>query len=105
MEPALWRAEKYLDFLAARRELLAAETNLRMGDLLHGDKRWLAGHPSPIPSATVVGVGITGEDEESELMALNDWVARLWLASRRTRLRLHRPGDARAVRSLRFGVA
>src|SRR5206468_2615708 len=36
---------------------------------------WLAGHPSPVPTATVIGVGITGEDEESVLVALNEWLA------------------------------
>jgi hypothetical protein len=76
MDPALWKIERYRDFLAARQELLAAETNKRMAELLHGDTRWLEGPIKP-PAAprpvTVVG-GITGEAEEDALVALNDWV-------------------------------
>jgi hypothetical protein len=76
MEPELWKVENYRDFLAARQELLAAETNKRMAELLHGDTRWLEGAIKP-PAAprpvTVVG-GITGEAEEEALVSLNDWV-------------------------------
>ena len=42
MDRALWRIERYRDFLAARRTLLAAETNQRFAELLHGDPNWLA---------------------------------------------------------------
>jgi hypothetical protein len=76
MEPALWKIEHYRDFLAARQELLATETNRRMAGLLHGDIRWLEGTSTP-PEAprpvTVLG-GITGEAEEEALVSLNDWV-------------------------------
>ncbi len=76
-DPNLWKLENFAQFLAARRELLAAETNKRMEDLLHGETRWLEGAVPPIEelvSATVPG-GITSEDEETILVALNDWVA------------------------------
>ena len=42
MEPALWRIERYRDFLEARKALLAAEANRYLADLLHGDSRWLS---------------------------------------------------------------
>jgi hypothetical protein len=74
MDATLWKASNYREFLAARRELLAAETNHRMSDLLHGDTRWLEGTPSPVPASMVTVGGITSEDEESTLAALNDWV-------------------------------
>jgi hypothetical protein len=75
-DPELWKMKNYHDFLEARRELLAAETNKRMEELLHGDTRWLEGPvkvmqvPVPVP---VVG-GITTETEEEDLVALNNWV-------------------------------
>lgn len=73
MDPALWKIENYRDFLEARKILLAAEANRRLEELLHGDSRWLsevAPVSSPVPS---VG-GITSEQEEEELEALNAWV-------------------------------
>lgn len=73
-DPALWRIENYRDFLTARRELLAAETNRRMEELLHGDTQWLEGAVRPMAAAPMVPGGITSEDEETELNALNDWI-------------------------------
>lgn len=76
MEPKLWRVENYRDFLAARQELLAAETNKRMADLLHGDTRWLEGtiKPSEALRPVMAMEGITGAAEEEALVSLNDWV-------------------------------
>ena len=73
-DPELWRIENYLDFLAERRGLLAAETNRRMENLLHGDTRWLEGPAEPMPVTVTVPGGITSDDEEAELEALNAWV-------------------------------
>lgn len=73
MDFELWKVERFPDFLEARKELLAAELNRRMEDLLHGDTRWLSG-PAAAPSVTVVGGGVASEEEEAELIALNDWV-------------------------------
>jgi hypothetical protein len=42
-DPVLWKMEHYLDFLDARRELLAIETNKRLAELPHGDLQWLEG--------------------------------------------------------------
>ena len=75
MDRALWRIEHYREFLAARRTLLAAETNQRFAELLHGDPKWLAeaapGIAEPAPASPG---GITSEAEERELEALNDWL-------------------------------
>ncbi len=73
-DPALWKIERYLDFLEARKALLAAEANRRFEDLLHGDTRWL-GMAAPVTEAeTQTAGGITSEVEEAELEALNEWV-------------------------------
>lgn len=74
MDPALWKIEKFREFLEARKDLLAAEVNRRMEELLHGDTRWLAGPSAAVPAAAQVGGGITSEEEEAELEGLNDWV-------------------------------
>ena len=75
MDRALWRIERYREFLAARRTLLAAETNQRFAELLHGDPKWLAeAAPGTAEPAPVSPGGITSEAEERELEALNDWL-------------------------------
>jgi len=74
MDAKLWKIENFRDFLEARKALLAAEMNLRMEELLHGDTKWLEGAvPAPAAKAGVIG-GITSEEEEGVLEALNDWV-------------------------------
>ena len=73
IDPALWKIERFRDFLEARKVLLAGELNRRMEELLHGDDRWLAGAAVPAPAPTPLG-GITSEEEEAKLEALNDWV-------------------------------
>lgn len=76
MDEALWRIDRYEDFLEARKELLAAEANHRFAELLHGDERWIAESVSitaPTQLAQVVG-GISSEEEEAELNAINAWV-------------------------------
>lgn len=73
-DPVLWKIENFRDFLQARKELLAAELNLRMGELLHGDTRWLdADADSRSAPATVIG-GISSDEEQAELDALNVWM-------------------------------
>ena len=74
LDPSLWKIECFRDFLEARKELLADELNRRMEELLHGDTRWLTG-PASAPRATSEAPGgITSEDEEAQLEALNDWI-------------------------------
>ena len=80
MDPELWRIENYREFLEARRALLAEETNKRLTELLHGDTHWLerlsvsVEEPPGVASPEVIG-GITSEEEEQELEALNKWIA------------------------------
>lgn len=79
-DPWLWRLENYREFLDARRELLAAETNRRMAELLHGDLQWLEGPARP-PEPEIISLGgITSEAEERELEDLNDWVESIGLS-------------------------
>ncbi len=73
-DPSLWRVENFREFLEARKALLAAELTHRMEDLLHGDTRWLAGPKTAVPTARSVPGGITSEEEEDQLEALNDWM-------------------------------
>lgn len=73
-DPALWKMENFRVFLEARKVLLAAELNRRMEELLHGDTRWLAGATPAIPVTAPIGSGITSEEEEQQLEAINDWV-------------------------------
>ena len=73
-EPALWKIENFREFLEARKVLLAAELNRRMEDLLHGDTRWLSGPTAAVPAVVATGAGITSEEEEKQLEAINDWM-------------------------------
>lgn len=73
-DPALWKVERFRDFLEARKVLLAEELNRRMESLLHGDVHWLAGTATVTVTPPVYVGGISSEQEEAELEALNDWV-------------------------------
>jgi hypothetical protein len=73
-DPSLWKIEHYRDFLEARKQLLADETNKRFRELLHGDNRWLEGKAAPLPAPVAIPGGITSEAEEEQLEALNSWV-------------------------------
>lgn len=76
----LWRIENYQDFLAARRELLAAEANKQLAGLLGAEAdRWLASTAHILPSRAALG-GFATEEEEKELAELNAWVQSLGLA-------------------------
>jgi hypothetical protein len=80
MDRRLWKIEHFREFLEARKMLLAEEVNRRMEELLHGDDRWLARPAVPKePIPVVVVGGISSEEEEAELNALNDWVESLGL--------------------------
>lgn len=73
-DPALWRIDRFRDFLEARKALLATEVNSRMEQLLHGDTRWLSGVPTPTPVRDFPIGGITSAEEEDQLEAVNDWI-------------------------------
>ena len=72
-DPALWRIDRFRDFLEARQELLANELNCRMEELLHGDMRWVS--DGQITRQHVVPGGIDSAEEEQQLEALNTWVS------------------------------
>lgn len=74
-DAALWKIERFRDFLDARKALLAEELNRRMEELLHGDTAWLAKTAAVSATPVPVGGGIISEAEEEELEALNDWMA------------------------------
>jgi hypothetical protein len=78
MDEALWKIERYEDFLEARRELLAEEANRRLTTLLHGDDRWLGENQRHAEEdrAPVLG-GISGPDEEEVLREVNAWISNL----------------------------
>lgn len=72
--PKLWKIENFREFLEARKVLLAAELNRRMEDLLHGDNRWLAGPTEAVSAVAPKLGGITSEEEEVQLEAINTWM-------------------------------
>jgi hypothetical protein len=73
-DPVLWKIERYLDFLEARKALLAAEANRRFEELLHGEKSWM-GIAAPVTDEVpATESGATDEVLENELQSLNDWV-------------------------------
>jgi hypothetical protein len=75
-DPTLWKIGNFAAFLEARRELLAAETNKRLAELLHDDLRWMEGvvkHMGTTQPVTAES-GINAEAEEEELEALSTWV-------------------------------
>lgn len=73
-DPSLWKIENFREFLEARKVLLAAELNRRMKELLHGDTKWLAGPTATVPVVSEVTGGITSEEEEEHLEAINVWM-------------------------------
>jgi hypothetical protein len=73
-DPKLWEIENFREFLEARKVLLAAELNRRMDDLLHGDNRWLAGPAAAVSASAAKLGGITSEEEEGLLEAINTWM-------------------------------
>lgn len=77
MDRDLWKVDRFLDFLEARKELLAIEANKCFTELLNGDTAWLESEAATGVTergTTSVG-GITSEAEEKELEAINKWAA------------------------------
>ena len=73
-DSSLWDLRNFLDFLEARKVLLAEEVNRRMEELLHGDTSWLAGPSTIVPQPISIPGGIGSEDEEKELEDINNWI-------------------------------
>lgn len=95
-DPNLWKLENFAGFLAARRELLAVETNKRMEELLHGDSHWLEGVAPSNEISAPLG-GIASEDEEAQLAAINDWIASLGLPRGQTSFDYTEPDTGRQL--------
>lgn len=81
MDRDLWKPERYLDFLAARRQLLADAANEFLDTLVAGSL------PEQVPvqpqaavqtAATIPG-GVTSEEEEVLLLDINQWVVDMGL--------------------------
>jgi len=72
---ALWKMDRYLDFLEVRKQLLADATNAFLGGLLHApvDEKPAAVDPTEPGDGIVVG-GIESEDEQEKLDEINKWV-------------------------------
>ena len=68
MDEQLWRAENYIDFLAARRELLAGAANDFLDSLWHGtaERHEASGSVLDRERPLILG-GIDSEDEEQLL--------------------------------------
>jgi len=81
IDPELWKPERYLDFLEARKALLAAATNKVLDELAHGTLHHAEMAPSEVLPAAVEGAvapsvpgSIETPEEEAMLVALNEWV-------------------------------
>lgn len=75
MDRQLWEVERYPDFLAARRELLAEAANDFLDSLSAGTVPETEGMPSLLERAAVaIPGGVEGEEEERLLRQMNDWV-------------------------------
>jgi hypothetical protein len=75
----MWEIANFRDFLEARKALLAAEVNQRMEELLHGDTGWLSGSSVMATKPSTVPGGITSDEEETQLEALNAWMETMGL--------------------------
>ncbi len=85
MDRSLWRVDRYLDFLEARRSLLAQAANGFLGSLAHGADEPAAAEalvPSPATPGQVAEAadapppGVVDSDKEEQLLTtLNEWVA------------------------------
>ncbi len=79
MDPTLWKIENYRDFLEARKNLLAEETNLRLIELLHGDEHWtkymVMRDDVNVGNISVAAPSDVIEDEEDhQVEILNKWM-------------------------------
>ena len=74
MDPALWRVENYLDFLAARRALLAQAANDFLNSLVQGAVPETAATPPVTERAAVMPGQIEGDEEEQLIRGCDEWV-------------------------------
>jgi hypothetical protein len=79
MDRELWTLDRYPDFLAVRRQLLADAANDLLRQLLHGEIGGTAEAPPPAPRAelrtpTAPTGGVESPEEEEELLRLQAWL-------------------------------
>ena len=100
VDPELWSIDRYHDFLAARRELLAAAANRMLDRFLSGsiDTSMEIVDIVDRAAAKVLG-GVASEDEEKVLQTCNAWVIRCGLPAGEMNYELTEPesGEALAV--------
>lgn len=97
MDKKLWKIDNYMEFLEARRILLADATNGIFRELLRGDLDGLMSDRTEKPSAPIDEIGI--QSDESELEELNSWINQLGLSIGETDFDLADPesGEQMAV--------
>lgn len=85
MEPDLWRLDRYLDFLEARKVLLSRAANEMLQSLLHDrplpevprgevPEELVEAVPAPEPEPVALPSGIETDEEEDQLLKVNDWL-------------------------------
>jgi hypothetical protein len=98
MDQDLWHYDRYLDFLAARRELIAEAANAFLDSLAHGEvpetpeaPSFLEREPGPLPG------GVGTESEEAMLEEISDWLRSLGLPEGETLLELPDPDTGEPI--------
>lgn len=74
MDPELWKIERYQDFLAARRELLARSANEFLDSLHAGSVPEVEAAGSVLDRTSGVAGSVASEEEEQVLLETNLWV-------------------------------
>jgi len=77
----LWKPERYLDFLAARRQLLADAANEFLDTMLTGSftEQIRVQPETATQTAAIIPGGVTSEEEEILLLDMNQWVVDMGL--------------------------
>ena len=98
-DPELWKRKNYMDFLEARRQLLAAEAQRRFDELLRGA---IDSEMPTAPSARTAVGGIATDSEREEIEEVNCWMETQRLPRGRTNFSLSddATGEQRAVLDL-----
>lgn len=74
MDQELWRLDNYLDFLEARRELLAEAANAFLDGLYHGSVPQRDVMPTERAPIVVIPGSVSSQDEEQLLLDTNSWI-------------------------------
>ncbi|HEX3045276.1 MAG TPA: DUF262 domain-containing protein [Bacillota bacterium] len=74
MDRSLWKIEKYHDFLAARRELLAQSANQFLDSLVAGTVPDVAETPIPAQVMAPIPPNVVDEEEDRILRECNEWI-------------------------------